>query len=338
MKKRFVHIGFPKCGSTTLQIDFFYRHPQILFLGIGCGNPLKYIDENISTALELDLRYKKDLIYDSEKIKGYFEKYFNKVKTNSSISCIGLSSENLSFTFTNDIDVTQKAKRIYRIFGRETKIIIIIRNQFELIKSLYSEFIMSGYYKSFEDFLEFSYAFHDRNYLCDLLYLNIYEYYEKLFGKENIGVFIFEKLIIDHLEFAKKICKFLGIDFFDYGINRRNQSLSIDDLENIRLFNKLNRHNLGNSLLDYSHSHRLKSYFSNQLGIAVPKQAINDEIKKSEIIRAIQVFRNSYNDEPKRLSINDHYKEKFIKMFSESNRIMSEKICFDLKSLGYPMN
>ena len=304
MKKRFVHIGFPKCGSTALQIDFFYRHPQMQFLGVGCGNPLKYIGKNISTALELDLRYKKDLIYDSEKIKAYFEKYFNKEETTSSTSCIGLSSENLSFTFTNDKDVTQKANRIYRIFGRETKIIIIIRNQFELIKSLYSELIMSGYYKSFEYFLEFSYAFHERNYLCDLLYLNIYEYYEKLFGKENISVFIFEEFIINTSEFTKKICKFLGIDFFDYEIRRRNQSLSIDDLENIRLFNNLNRHNLGNSLLDYSHSHRLKNYFLNELNIRVPKQAINDEIRKSELINAIKISRDLH-DEPKRLSIND---------------------------------
>lgn len=67
---------------------------------------------------------------------------------------------------------------------------------------------MSGYYKSFEDFLEFSNAFHERNYLCDLLYLNIYEYYEKLFGKENISVFIFEEFIINTSEFTKRYVNF----------------------------------------------------------------------------------------------------------------------------------
>src|SRR5438105_4578457 len=50
-KPTFVHIGYPKCASTSLQIDLFRKHPEVYFLGIGYP-PYTFIDRNVGRCID----------------------------------------------------------------------------------------------------------------------------------------------------------------------------------------------------------------------------------------------------------------------------------------------
>ncbi len=41
----FLHIGYPKCFSTTLQRNFFSKHPEIFYGGIGIDSNIDFINE-----------------------------------------------------------------------------------------------------------------------------------------------------------------------------------------------------------------------------------------------------------------------------------------------------
>ena len=68
MKQKYIHIGYPKAGSTTLQNDFFSQHSQLYHLGFGHkninGKVQPYVGDDINIALEIDLCCKKDLVFD----------------------------------------------------------------------------------------------------------------------------------------------------------------------------------------------------------------------------------------------------------------------------------
>jgi hypothetical protein len=286
----YIHIGFPKCASTTLQIDFFGKHPQILHLGIGYDNgreySKQYIDDDVAIAVEMELKYKKDLVYDTESVKSIFQKYFDIADKDENISAVGISSENLSLTFTTDIDVTQKAGRLLDIFGPDTKIIILIRNQYDFIQSMYSTYLQNGYPNTFAHFLEFTYALQERNFLSDILYYNIYRLYGDLFGPYNIHITPFERLKDDPRQFQKELCAFLNIEFIDLSLNHVNKALPIAVLEFVRQANDRRRHGLGNPIWDGSfNDDRLIPYFTKCLRITPPAKAVRDFEIQEEILR-----------------------------------------------------
>lgn len=100
----------------------------------------------------------------------------------------------MAFTYLHDIDLVDKAKRLFDCFGK-SKILIVIRNQIDLIRSFYFECVRAGYPGFFNDFLEYIYFYQFRTIVSDLLYDKVYDVYSDLFGKENIIVIPFERLI-----------------------------------------------------------------------------------------------------------------------------------------------
>jgi len=153
MKDAFVHIGYPKCASTALQSNFFSQLPEVFYLGPYTGGVIfPYYNDDIKYTVEVDWRLMKDFGYDQAKAAGVIEICYDDFLA-SGRKTFGFSSEALVFTLHHDIDVTQKAARLFNILGHDTKIIMVIRRQFDLIRSIYRNMILIGLTSSFSKFV-----------------------------------------------------------------------------------------------------------------------------------------------------------------------------------------
>lgn len=94
----YLHIGYPKCFSTTLQRSYFERHPQIHFGGVGIGDNISYANDEIELMFESLLKYGNKVYWSKckdkakENIQHFVEKSGNKK--------VVFSSEHLSMNFT----------------------------------------------------------------------------------------------------------------------------------------------------------------------------------------------------------------------------------------------
>ncbi|MRT17166.1 hypothetical protein F3C99_09370 [Vitellibacter sp. q18] len=340
-KMKYVHIGMPKNLSTTLQRDFFSKHPQIMHLGVGLGSNIDYINPEISAACENHFQYSKKFSYKKAKdnIKRSFDKQFEIFTHNSNYKACGISLELLSFTFTPDqIDVEDKAERVFEVFGKNTKVIIIIRQQFKLLESLYKEAIKIGFYGSFQDYLEYIYYSRDRNFVFDFNYNYLFELYGSYFGKENIVLLPIETyrkksgdLIMENNEYllTQALSKELGVDYLKEVLNHYNKPLSNTELYNMMKLNSQNVHGIGNS--SYStgtNFHRLKDYFSFELGLEMDdKKLFQDARIKNENIKKAS---EASNNKEVVFKYPPHIKEFLAKTFYDSNRELQQKVKIDL--------
>src|SRR6476620_7065056 len=154
--QKFIHIGYPKCFSTTLQREFFSFHSQIHYGGVGTGESnIDFINDEINLLVESGLIYFRNILYQKEK-KRFVSVVANFVEEAESLGkkLAGISSEHLSFSFTpQTIDLEVKLDRLRELFGEDTKIIIVLREQLSLVASLYREYVNMGYQYNFGEFL-----------------------------------------------------------------------------------------------------------------------------------------------------------------------------------------
>lgn len=289
MYNKYIHIGFPKNFSTSLQRSYFSIHPELNHLGIGLNNNnLGYLDTTIEKALELYLKTAKDYKYKEVEpvLKKHFLECFNKAKSIDKKT--GISAEHLSFSFSYDsISSQQKAERIYDLFGKGTAIIIIIRNQFDLIKSLYRESIRVGYAGSFKEYLYLFFKYQDRNYYYDIAYSNIINTYAKLFGEDAVHVLFFEKYrnkdkaltmnANNEILLIHDLNKILGVKE-SVAFNHYNEALSQSELEMKRKLNAFNPHDLSNHLLESAEKHRIHTYLEQDLNLYESEQTIYEDV------------------------------------------------------------
>ena len=240
---KYIHIGYPKNLSTTLQRDFFSKHPEILHLGVGVGSNIDYVDDDINVICEDYLQYCKEFKYEEKKkfALDTFDKWFDKAKGRVGCKVVGLSLELLSFSFTPDqIDTPIKAQRVFELFGKDTRIIMIIRNQKDLIKSMYRESVKLGYQETFTAFLKYLYLFQDRNFLYDFCYDKLYSLYARFFGKDNIIVIPVEdvrectgslKIKDGKINLIDKLCNSLDISYFDVDLGHFNAPIERRSIE-----------------------------------------------------------------------------------------------------------
>ena len=330
MNTKYVHIGLPKNLSTTLQRDYFDKHPEIYHLGVGIGSNIDYINPKIASACENHFQYSKNFSYRKQKdsIKSSFNQEFIKFKADHTKKACGISLELLSFTFTPDqIEIEEKAKRVFEAFGKDTKIILIVREQFSLLESLYKEAIKIGYYGGYLDYLEYIYYSRDRNFIFDFQYDYLFEIYSKYFGYNNVEVLVIEnfrnkngdlKFVNNKCKLIQKFDEILKLNNFDISLNHHNEPLSLKELHNMLELNRKNIHGLGNqSFSTATNFHRLKDYFSNELGI---------EVKNSILFKDARIKNNNIKlakKNSKKISIEFEYppniKNFLCKLFYESN-------------------
>ncbi len=121
------------------------------------------------------------------------------------------------------IEPNSIARKLHTIFFQTqlfspVKILITIRRQQDIIKSIYAQLYNLIYQKfratkNFESFLHYSIVNNSDQFICDALhYDNIVLQYEILFGEENVGIFVFEEFKHSPKLYIKKIADFMNID------------------------------------------------------------------------------------------------------------------------------
>ena len=317
-----MHIGYPKCFSTTLQRNFFSQHPQIHYGGIGINSNIDYANSDLNLLFESGIIYFRDAVYNKHKAKFHdiLDKFYKTASINKKI--FGFSSEHLLFNITpQGIDYQNKLRRIKELFGSNIIIILIFRDQIDFIKSLYKEYVRLGYTHSYEDFNYWIYKYQDRNFFCELLYGDVVEYIYTLFKKDNVLVLNFKKYkprdIPINNDLFIDISRFLRISQIDIDYNNYNPSLKDNYIPSIIEKNKRNRHDLGLEMLEGFENFRRRVFYNDffKLNISEEEMFI-DVIRKRE---NVQVFTNK-TDKVDIFHLNNvKYFKSLEEVFQESN-------------------
>ena len=179
-----IHIGFHKTASTLMQEIVFKENENLNLLNNNIDKKDFWFYRNF-----INLNSHK---FSKENfIKEFDKKFFlKKIKDDKKFKI--LSDENLSGDPFSGIDSYLMMKRIFDCF-ENTKILIVIRNQLDMLSSLYSNYINNGGTKSFDAWINgpetrWGMIFEKLN------YLPIIRDYYRLFTEKNVKVICYENL------------------------------------------------------------------------------------------------------------------------------------------------
>ena len=337
--RKYIHIGLPKCASTSLQNSFFSNHPELLHLGSGFnGITGRYIGRDIARAVESDLRFKKEFLWRPEAITDVFAVHFKRAAEQRDCRAVGLSSEFLGFTLGNEIDVTAKASRLRQVFGENTSVIIVIREQMDLLESLYREMIKGGYPGTYRNFLEYTLLYQDRNWCHDFCFDRLVNLYSGLFGEERVIVLPFEQLLQDQSMFLQLICDGLGISRFEQPLAVKNAASSPAELELIRRCNEKWPHEFGSAFFQPFHATRLKAWFEDELGVKVPQDRLLDDAVRGALGEITRQMLAQGNVTPLDTKVPEALGTRLREIYGASNRRLAERVDFNLSEYGYCMS
>ena len=242
----------------------------------------------------------------------------------------GISNEMLSFSPPDHIDVHTKALRIRELFGSDCRIIIMIREQFSLLKSLYKEFVRQGISHTYQEFLRYQFMYQDRSFLHDLLYDKTYARYAELFGRENILILPIEDYLTHdgHLtidgegrSLVEKLNLFLGVKNIPLTLDHQNPSLSDVETERKRLLNLQYPHDFGRGLFSAPLIHRLQPYLEQDIGISLGDTAYEDvRIKRKSLEESLKSDATPMPD----FNMPEDLKKPLETIFQDSNRSLKQ--------------
>ncbi len=194
--KTFIHIGCHKAGSTFIQGELLQKLNNI--------KPVTYF--NKKDYLENEFLYISqcaDIYYDN-KVENSISKYYSEFQ-NIFISTEGFSGTGYN-VFTGGFLIESIAKRLSNIFP-DAKILIVIRNQKEAIESYFKDDVKYGYLSNFEAWFNWRLNTYQLNYFK---YFNLVKTYQKIFGRDNVKVLLFENLF--DFEYLNKSLKEFGVN------------------------------------------------------------------------------------------------------------------------------
>lgn len=187
-----IHVGYHRAGSKWLQKKFFNNSN----LGFFEPLPRSFIDREIIRTNGL-----------------FFNPALEKFKISNSNLIPIISHERLSGSpHAGGYDSKELADKLKQLWPT-AKILIVIREQNDMIRSLYSNYVKAGGVCSLDDYLhpprrsyrlphfEFQYLMYDK----------LIDYYQQLFGLENVIVLPYELFARDPHQYLTQICHFVGI-------------------------------------------------------------------------------------------------------------------------------
>ena len=310
-KKIILHIGSPKTATTTFQKYLFKNIKNIKYIEYdslynNCPSFRKiiysdsmYLNSSLieSARSEVDQFHKKLKLYDYEYI------FYSK--------------EHLVH---NILDTGKTAEKIHKIFGK-IKIILTIRNQFDVITSNYKH-LQRSYTSPWKsamvspkvdkfisntmkhDGIRGSYS----NLLTKFDYGFIVKAYEKFFDEKDIKVLLFEEYVNEREVFLKKLLNFLKSDLIDPSMEKRNV--------------KLNE--------SFSNG-KIKFNFYVSLILPIFVQYLFKDIKMPSFF---EKFLDKFSF---RTELSKKSKNLIRSRFKEGNKYLYDKLNLNLKKYNYPM-
>jgi len=197
------HIGLHKTATTWLQQIYFSQHPQLHLLN-DWNNP--WDDAFLNYLVVTPVKK-----FDPTIAKRILEK-----RVNDNLKCGGdqkiiISAERLSgHPYSGGCDRYQIGERIKKI-SPGAKILLFVRDQVPMLKSLYKQMVNQGYTGSIRDFIYGKTWIKKGFQLSYLEYDILAKFYIETFGKKNILLSRFEDFQKDQKEVLFKICEFLQI-------------------------------------------------------------------------------------------------------------------------------
>lgn len=218
---KLLHIGLGKCGSTFLQNEIFPKFAE--------KNGIEFIDLYDNKYLNIKKDSKFHLLEKHQSIEKKFPKNFI-------ISNEGLFSKAWEFS-----RIEKSFEIIKNNFSRDTTILIIIRNPYELLNSIYCQVVSKGKVLEPEDFFYIKKSDKIKDQKRFNLYNFNYEKLIKLYKKHYDNVVVEKYENIKKLDFLKKISKLNNKDFIEININKQkkiNRSISAYGIWIILFLNK----------------------------------------------------------------------------------------------------
>ncbi|HKK38887.1 MAG TPA: sulfotransferase domain-containing protein [Cryomorphaceae bacterium] len=234
MNRTLLHIGMPRTASTFFQHEVFPNVEGFTNLGV---NQTQY-----SEAFQR-LLYQDESRYDESAIGESLKKETAGSLIVSNELFVGQS---LYMVSTNR---TRNAKRLKRLFPNG-EIILFLRNQADLLESLYSIGVYSGHTAKPEEFIQFDDeasapanplfpTFSAVEQTEQYFYTSLLRIYQEQF--EKVHVFLYEDFTSNPIDFIERFCEKLDLNLtveIDFG-KRKNSSLSARQLEYLRRTNSL---------------------------------------------------------------------------------------------------
>lgn len=224
----FIHVGYHRTGTSWLQNNIFPNHPKINF-----WDPSK---SDYSWLKEIATTH--DLDFDAKK----FCKKYRENKSKKSNEIIGISWERFSgHIFEGAYDSARNAHRLHEVFP-EAKIVIFIRNQLDMIKSMYKLYIMIGGSCTVDQFINLKYSTDVDFHLQHLCYDKLLDHYQNLFGENSLYVSMHEILRNSPQACLDDMFKFVGLEPYSFDDEifqtESNVGLSYISLRMMRLLNR----------------------------------------------------------------------------------------------------
>ena len=197
-----VHIGLPKCGSTSLQECLYSSYADRVV-------PKK--TSNVLSYLTMSNVLKKNCVVDGEiNIEKLGDPRLFDVLTHENFSgFIPYSVE--GFRPEHIVKYRESVIRILSCNFEVNNVVVICRNPKNIIKSLYLQYVRQGFFLDFSAYCQK--YFHA---IIEMLNLNsIVDRFSRVYGSKNFNVLPMEKILRDRNGFLLDLGKLLNVELTD---------------------------------------------------------------------------------------------------------------------------
>lgn len=296
MKDLYIHIGFPRTATTTLQLKLFKNHKDLNYLG-------RFPNRKSSHHKTIT----KILYYTDQEFTKNFKELSGEIK-NLPLSSSKSNLISDEFFLLRDLlhqaisikDSIHRLNQLCKLNEINLKIIYSARNQLDVIKSLFPQVFLSTLRTDCDKIISSINCVKTDNYTSHFLnsfnYHLLHETLSKIVGTNNIYVIFYEKLITCKEEYHKEISTILNISDIETSkllntsrLHRSNDHISVNILLSTKtniLYYHLKKLSL-NKILNRNFIPKLISFFKKKIFFnGIDKKTIiqNKEILDKSII------------------------------------------------------